>query len=260
MMRQWIVMYNKEMLEMWRSFKWLWVPLVFILLGIMQPVTTYYLPQILESAGSLPEGTVIEIPTPTGEQVMAEVISQYSTIGILMLVLAGMAIISGEKQSRSISLILVRPLPHSTFITAKWAGLITLTITSLISGCLAGWYYTELLFGNVSVGHLASGVFAYGLWMIFVITVLVLMSTLLRGNSAVAFVTILIAVSLSILTDIFEHWMLWSPARLAHHTSSLLVNRVTGDGFLLSVGVSVAAMIAILMAAVSALKRQELGD
>ncbi|MEX1030165.1 MAG: ABC transporter permease subunit [Paenibacillaceae bacterium] len=259
-MRQWIVMYNKEMLEMWRSFKWLWVPLVFILLGIMQPVTTYYLPQILERAGGLPEGAVIEIPLPTGAQVMAEVVSQYSTMGILILVLAGMAIVAGEKQSRSIGLILVRPVPHATFITAKWAGLVTLTISSLLLGCLAGWYYTELLFDHVNVGHLMSGVLVYGFWLIFVITILVLMSTLLRGNSAVAFVTVLIAVSVSVLTGVFERWMLWSPARLTHHTSSLLVNGATGEGFLLSMGVTFMMIIAILMAAVLALKRQELGD
>lgn len=259
-MRQWIVMYNKEMLEMWRSFKWLWVPLVFILLGIMQPVTTYYLPQILEMAGGLPEGTVIEIPPPSGEEVMAEIISQYNTLGILILVLAGMAIVSGEKQSRAIGLILVRPLPYSTFITAKWTGLATLTITSLLSGCLAGWYYTELLIDHVNVSHFVSGVFVYGLWIIFVITVLVLMSTLLRGNSAVAFVTILVAIILSVLTGLFERWMLWSPARLTHHSSSLFLNGAAGDGFLLSVGVTVVGMIAILMVAISALKRQELGD
>lgn len=166
-------MYNKEMLEMWRSFKWLWVPLVFILLGIMQPVTTYYLPQILE---------------------------------------------------------------------------------------MAGWYYTELLIDHVNVSHFVSGVFVYGLWIIFVITVLVLMSTLLRGNSAVAFVTILVAIILSVLTGLFERWMLWSPARLTHHSSSLFLNGAAGDGFLLSVGVTVVGMIAILMVAISALKRQELGD
>lgn len=259
-MRQWIVMYNKEMLEMWRSFKWLWVPLVFVLLGIMQPVTTYYLPQILESAGGLPEGAVIEIPTPSGEQVMAEVMSQFSTMGVLILVLAGMAIISGEKMSRAIALILVRPLPHSSFITAKWAGLATLTIISLLLGCLAGWYYTELLFSSVSVIDVVSGVFVYGLWMIFVITVLVLMSALLRGSSAVAFMTILIAVCFSILTSLLERWMLWSPARLTHHTSSLLMSGAGGDGLMLSVGITIALVIGLLITAVAALKRQELSD
>jgi ABC-2 type transport system permease protein len=259
-MRQWIVMYNKEMLEMWRSFKWLWVPLVFILLGIMQPVTTYYLPQILESAGGLPEGAVIEIPLPTGAQVMAEVISQYSIMGVLILVLAGMAIVAGEKQSRSIGLILVRPVPHVAFISAKWAGLVTMTISSLLLGSLAGWYYTELLFDDVSVGHLVNGVLVYGLWLIFVVTILVMMSTLLRGNSAVAFVTVLIAACVSILTGVFERWMLWSPARLTHHAASLLVNGVAGEGFILSIVVTVIIIIVLLTAAVFALKRQELGD
>ncbi len=259
-MRQWMVMYNKEMQEMWRSFKWMWVPVVFVLLGIMQPVTTYYLPQILESAGGLPEGAVIEIPTPEGEQVVAEILGQFSTMGVLVLVLAGMAIISGERISRSIVLILVRPLPQASFITAKWAGLATLTICSLILGYLAGWYYTGLLFDSVSIGRAVSGVFVYGLWMTFVITVLVLMSTLLRGNSAVAFVTILFAVCLSVLTSLFERWMLWSPARLTHHATSFLMSGDAGDGFLLSVSVTVAAIIAILLAAVIALKHQELGD
>ncbi len=259
-MRQWIVMYNKEMLEMWRSFKWLWVPLVFVLLGIMQPVSTYYLPQILESAGGLPEGAVIEIPTPSGEQVMAEVMSQFSTMGVLVLVLAGMAIISGEKSSRAIALILVRPLPHSSFITAKWAGLATLTAASLLLGSLAGWYYTELLFSSVDMMNVVRGVSVYGLWMIFVISVLVLMSTLLRGGSAAAFVTILIAVCFSILTGLFESWMLWSPARLTHHTSSFLLFGVGGDGVMLSIGITMALVIAVLMSAVAALKRQELGD
>ena len=158
MIRQWAVVYNKEMLEMWRSFKWLWVPLVFILLGIMQPVSTYYLPQILESAGGLPDGAVIEIPMPTGGQAMAEVLGQYSSIGLLVLVLAGMAIVSGEKQSRTIELIMVRPIRHSSFITAKWAGFVTITLVSLCAGCLSGWYYTELLIGHVDFLNIVQSV------------------------------------------------------------------------------------------------------
>jgi ABC-2 type transport system permease protein len=258
--RQWMVIYNKEMLEMWRSFKWLWVPLVFIVLGIMQPVSSYYLPQILESAGGLPEGAIIEIPLPTGSQVMASVLSQYNTMGVLILVLAGMAIVVGEKLSRSISLILVRPVPHGTFLTAKWAGLVTLTFISLLLGCLAGWYYTEILFDHVNIGSFINGIVTYGVWLIFIITVLVLMSTLLKGNSAVAFVTLLIAICISVLTNVFEQWMLWSPARLTHHAANFLVNGKAKEGFVLSLAVTVILIVASLMAAIMSLRRQELGD
>jgi ABC-2 type transport system permease protein len=43
-MSQFLVLFRKEMLELWRSYKWLWVPLVFLFLGIIQPAATYYLP------------------------------------------------------------------------------------------------------------------------------------------------------------------------------------------------------------------------
>jgi len=260
MMRQWIVMYNKEMLEMWRSFKWLWVPLVFILLGIMQPVSTYYLPQILESVGGLPEGAVIEIPMPTSGQTMAEVISQYGSIGLLVIVLASMTIVSGEKQSRTIGLVMVRPIPYSSFITAKWAGLVSITWVSLIAGCLSGWYYTELLIGPVDFVNLAQSILVYGLWLTFIVSVTVLMSTWLKGNSAIAFLTILIAIGLSILTGLFTAYMQWSPARLPQHAANLLVNSSVGDWFGLSAAVTFIAIMAILFVVVTMLKRQPLGD
>ena len=38
------VLLRKEGLENWRNKKWIWVPLVFILLAIMDPITNYYLP------------------------------------------------------------------------------------------------------------------------------------------------------------------------------------------------------------------------
>jgi len=68
---KWLVLYKKEWLEIIRSYKLIWVPLVFILLGAMQPVTTYFLPEILANAGNLPNGTVIKIPTPHASDVLA---------------------------------------------------------------------------------------------------------------------------------------------------------------------------------------------
>jgi ABC-2 type transport system permease protein len=259
-MVQWSILYRKEMLEMWRNMKWLWVPVVFILLGSMQPVTTYYLPQILESAGGLPEGAVIEIPTPTAGQVMAEVLGQYGSLGVLVLVLAGMGIVAGEKQSRSASLIMVRPVSYASFITAKWMSLITLAFASLFAGCLAGWYYTNLLIGDVNASYFLMGVLVYACWLAFILTVTVLMSTLMKGNSAIAFVTILVAAGLSITTSLFAKYMVWSPANLTGHASALLAEGRSGDWFGTSLIVTGAVIAILLVVSVRAFKGQELAD
>lgn len=52
-MNSFIVLVNKEFTQMIRDFKIIWLPLVFILLGITQPVMTYYLPTILEALGAV---------------------------------------------------------------------------------------------------------------------------------------------------------------------------------------------------------------
>ncbi len=259
-MRVWLTMYRKEMLEMRRNFKLLWLPLVFLLFGAMQPVSTYYMPQILEMAGGLPEGTVIEMPMPSGGEVMASVISQFSSIGVLVLVLAGMGVVAAEKQSRSVSLIMVRPISHLSWITAKWFAYVTLGIAALLGGLLAGWYYTDLLFEPVELSSLAAGFLAYALWLIFIMTITVLMSTLLKSGSAVAFISLLITIVLTALTGLLSKFMAWSPARLTGHAAAQLIAGEPADHFAVSAICTVLLIAILLIIAVISFKKQELYD
>jgi ABC-2 type transport system permease protein len=50
-MRNAWILYQKEMLETARTYKLIWIPVVFILLGAMQPVVTYYMPEICGQRG-----------------------------------------------------------------------------------------------------------------------------------------------------------------------------------------------------------------
>lgn len=96
-MRQAWLIYRKELLGMARSYQLLWVPVVLMLLVVMQPVTSYYLPEILAASGSMPEELIAGFPIPGSAEVMAGVLGQYSTIGVLILVIAGMQAVAGER-------------------------------------------------------------------------------------------------------------------------------------------------------------------
>lgn len=52
-MRSFWTLYSKEMLETLRSYKLVWIPIVFIILGIMQPLVTYYMRDILEASANV---------------------------------------------------------------------------------------------------------------------------------------------------------------------------------------------------------------
>jgi ABC-2 type transport system permease protein len=259
-MSQWLILFKKEWLEMSRNFKLLWMPLVFILLGIMQPVTSYYLPQILKAAGELPEGAVFDIPMPSSAEVLVGTLGQYSQIGVLVLALGFMGIIAGERSSGVAGMILVKPVSFTSYITAKWLSAVILTGISFFLGMLASWYYTKLLIGDIAFSTLLNGSLVYFVWLAFLITVTVLFSSFLKSSGIVAFVTIIIAILLSAITSLLSKWMTWSPANLSGHSYSIFMTESAGDHFTLVLTVSLALIIGLLILATQLFSRKELTE
>ncbi|MEK5444825.1 MULTISPECIES: ABC transporter permease [unclassified Fredinandcohnia] len=256
-MRQWTVLFKKEWIEMTRNFKILWIPLVFILLGIMQPVTSYYLPEIIKAAGELPEGAVFEIPMPTPQEVLVQTFGQYSQIGILVLVLAFMGIVAAEKNSGVSDIILVKPVSFANYITAKWVSVTIMTLGSFLLGILASWYYTGVLIGDVEFGELLKGSLVYGTWLVFLVTVTLLLSSLFKSNIFVAGMSLLVAIGLSALTSLLSKWMTWSPARLSTHASSLLLTGSPDKQFALSLTVSLLLILLLLVSSIYLFAKKE---
>ena len=258
-MTHFAVLYRKEMTEMVRNYKLMWIPLVFILLGIMQPVSAYYLPQILETFGGLPEGAKIEIPTPTGPQVLMEVLANYGMIGVLILVLSGMGVVSGERQSGVAGMVMMKPVPYSSYILSKWAGFLTITLSSLLIGYAASWYYTNLLIEHVAFAPVFQSIAVYSLWLVFVVTLTIFFSTLMKGTGSVAFVTIFVVVILSTVTSLITKYTKWSPATMTEHAGTLLQAGELQSSFILAVVTTLVIIVGILVLTIQVFKQKELG-
>ncbi|MFK3939342.1 ABC transporter permease [Alkalihalobacillus sp. NPDC078783] len=257
-MRQGIVLYQKEMLEMVRNYKMIWIPIVFILLGVMQPISSYFMPELLDTFGGLPEGTVLRMPTPTGAEVFIQVVSNYGLLGVLILVLSAMGVVSAEKQSGAAAMVMIKPVSYTAYILSKWAGLITITLVSLMIGSIASWYYTNLLIGTVPFDRMAQSVLIYSLWLVFVVTLTLFFSTVMKGNGSVAFLTILVVFTLSALTSFMGEKMSWSPAAMTEHSGKILLVGELGSTFIPALLVTLIVMILILFLSVQFFKKKEL--
>lgn len=252
------ILYRKEITEMIRNYKILWIPIVFILLGVMQPVSSYYMPQILDTFGGLPKGTVLEMPLPTGEEVLMQVLSNYGMLGVLIIVLSAMGIVSAERQSGVAGMIMMKPVPFSAYIVSKWAGLITITLLSLVIGYIASWYYTSLLIEPVAYERVFQSVAIYSIWLVFVVTMTLFFSTLLKGNGSIAFVTIFVVFTISTITAILEKYMKWSPATMTEYTGQILLSGELDSSFLLAFITTIAIIFVILLLSIQIFKRKEL--
>lgn len=257
-MNQWITIFQKEMIENWRNKKWIWVPLVVILLAVMDPISTYYLPQIMESVGGLPDGTLFEMPEMAPAEVIMMSFGQLSSLGVLVFVLISMATISGEIKSGVAELILVKPVSFANYITAKWAALLLLVWGALIIGMFVSWYYINILFGDLSFMLLIKAIFFYGLWLTLLITISILYNTLFKTPGLIAFMTIATIMIMSIITNIFGHILTWSPNNLSIYIQDmLLTNKIPNDLFYTSL-VTIGLVCFLLIASIYTFKNKQL--
>ena len=255
-----MTLFQKEMLENWRNKKWIWVPLVFILLAIMDPLTTYYMPQILDAVGGLPEGAILEFPDfSTGEVIMMS-LSQLSSLGVLIIVLISMAVIAGERKSGVSELILVKPVSYSNYITAKWTALLLLVLVSFTVGMLGSWYYINILFGELSFKEFLSIVVFYGSWLTLVVSVLIFYNTLVKTPGLVAFLSILTIMSMSAITQVFNHVLEWSPNNISSYILVMLESGEIPSELIGATVVAIVLSIGLLIGSVFVFQSKELAN
>lgn len=259
-MMQWFTLLNKELLEMWRNFKWVWVPISFILLGVMNPLSTYYLPQILESVGGLPEGAKFEIPEPKASEILIMSLGDFSTLGVLIIALTTMGIIASERKSGVVELILVKPVSYTSYVTAKWTSALILLWLSFFIGYLTSWYYVGILFEQVPFMDFFKSFLIYGTWFSFIVTVTVFFSGVFKTPGMAGFVSLALIIVLNLVSSSLSHIFEWSPAQLTSYANELLIlNKFSSDIFP-AVGISLTGMIALLAACILILRKKELAS
>lgn len=259
-MSQWFTLFQKELLEMWRNYKWIWVPITYILLGVSEPLTTYYMPQLIKSFGGLPNGAVFEIPAPTAAEVYIQGLSQYSTIGILVIVLSTMGIIASERKSGVAAMILVKPVSYLSFVTAKWAGGLLLLWLSFLIGSISTWYYTGILFAWIPAVDFIQSFLLYGLWLTVVLTLTVFFSASLITPGLAGFLSLAIVIIFSIISGSLSTWLDWSPAQLTSYGNEVLLSKSVPEQIIPTSIIAFVSIIVLLVFSVFIFRKKELAS
>jgi ABC-2 type transport system permease protein len=253
-MRDLVVLFQKEWRENTRNFKVLWIPLVFIFFGLSEPLTSYYLPQILEAVGNLPEGAAFPLPDFTPAQVIMATMGQYQFIGMLVLVLGFAGTISRERKNGTGTLLYVRPISYFSYFLSKWKVIGTIALVSVWLGLLTTWYYTELLFGNVVATDFFAFAGTYSVWILFVVTIVCAMSAWLPTGGAAA-VSLLFVLVVQIMDSLLGAYWTISPWKIAMYSTQWLTGSPDASNFWWSIAVTLIAIVALMIIGVWMSKR-----
>ncbi|GGG10393.1 hypothetical protein GCM10007425_00900 [Lysinibacillus alkalisoli] len=251
----WLLM-QKEYREIWRSYRLIWLPLVFILLGIMDPLTTYYMKDILQAVGNIPEGMALTFPKLSPLEVLSATISQFQTIGIVIVIVLTAMMISKEREQGAVALLYIRPIPVASFIWSKLCSMLTLVLISVCVGMLASTYYITLLYGAITIRELSIAFSLYSIWLLFVISFALLCSAWCKNALSIALSVLVLYGGIIVDAILGQYWTI-SPWKLPHYAVGVSMHSVELQDVWLSIISSVMSSVIFIVVAMIAMKHKK---
>lgn len=233
-MSSFFILMNKEYAQMTRDFKVIWLPIVFIFLGMTQPVLTYYLPTILETLGG-GQGITID-PTmiqKEGGQVLATTLgSQFDQLGIMIIVISMMGMIQADKASGMLAFILTRPVTTLSYIAGKIVSNYLSVIISVVVGYFVSYLYVNYLFTGVPFTYVMVALLIYSIWVLFMVSFMLMISTIFNGQGVIALIGIVFLLICRVIIGLHPTLDLLNPAGMSQHAMSLLFTGSIDSGLL----------------------------
>lgn len=253
-MQQFNALLLKEWRESWRSFKLLWIPLVFLLLGVSDPLMNYFMEDILNAVGNMPEGFMMTMPELQPADLLAASTGQFQSIGIIVLIAAYIGAFSRERQNGTATLLYVRPISFSSLFLSKWLVASVVAIVSAVAGYAGNMYYTALLYGTVEWSKFFAMLATYSMWLLLVMAVTVAMSAAFQTSIAATIAIILVPIGLFIDLIIGTFWK-YTPWKLANYGVALLTDSVLMKNYWTTFGIVGLLTIAMLLFGIFMSKR-----
>jgi len=140
------VLLAKELREQLRTNRLLAVAAVFVLFGIISPLTDRYMKQLFDAIGTESGGMSFVVPPPSLEGAATQILKNMSQFGIICALLLSMGSVAWEKDRGTAGMILTKPASRAAFLAAK---LIAISITlglATVLGCGFAYAYVTLLY------------------------------------------------------------------------------------------------------------------
>jgi ABC-2 type transport system permease protein len=222
------VLLAKEMREQFRTNRFIAVAAVFILFGIIGPLTDRYMKELIDAVGSQSGGFTIQVPPPTLQGAATQILKNMSQFGIICALLLAMGSVAWEKERGTAGMILTKPASRAAFLAAKLVAIsLTLGFATAL-GCGFGFVYTLLLYPSVFPlgGYVAMALMMW--WMCVAFAAITLLgSTVTRSAIAAAGIGLLAFVLLGIVGALPVIGA-YSPASLGAPALDLMLGRDPG--------------------------------
>jgi len=254
-MRSYFAFTSKEFCEATRTYKLLIMAAVFLLLGMMNPITAKITPQLV--ASFMPEGMKITIPEPTAMDSWAQFFKNVPQMGLIVLVVLFSGIMANEFSRGTLINILTKGLPRSVVILSKFTMAVILWTASYVLCFGVTYAYTAYFWSGSLIPNILFSVFCLWLFGVLLLASMMLGGILFKSSYGCLLFTGGFVILLFLL-NIVPTLQAYNPISLASNNMALLTNKMTASDFKWPIIIGFAAIASYLISAVALFNKKRL--
>ena len=177
-MRAYIAFTKKEFVEFLRTYKLLILFAVFLLFGMMNPLTAKLIPVILDNF--MPEGVEVILGEPTAIDSWLQFYKNIPQIGLFIVVILFSGNMAQEYAKGTLINLITKGLNRSTVILSKYTLMIIMWTAAYALCFIVSWAYTEYFWSQEALSSIVFAAMCLWIYGIFLISIIMLGSVLLN--------------------------------------------------------------------------------
>lgn len=247
---------KKEWIESIRTYRFLILGMVFLLLACLSPISARYMPEIIHAF--MPSGMEMKLADPVAADAWLQFFKNFSQIGFFVTVILYSTVMSNEYTRGTLIPVLAKGLPRKYVILAKFT-CACLSVTALYLIC-AGICaaYTWFFWGEAVY---IEGVFAalLGMWLFSVLLLsLVMLGSVLFHSSYGCLLFTGGAVVIQMIAGMVPKAVKFLPVGLITDSTEILNGHIQTETTAWQMGITVLMSLLLLTASVLVFDRKKL--
>jgi ABC-2 type transport system permease protein len=247
-------LWRLEWLRLVRTPRAFSLAVVFLAIGLVEPVATRYESTLI---GSASHGAVIRLPKPTPTDALSSYVSEATLVGLIVLVVAAASALGFDSSQGLAAFFRTRVRNMWQLVAPRYAAYAAAGAVAYLLGTLAAWYETRLLIGSLPAAGLFAGVLCGAVYLALAVAVAALATSLARNTVASVGITLAILLALPLLADI-RAISDWVPSALVGAPADLVAGTYQLPHYLPALGVAAVAAAGALALAVRLLQTREI--
>lgn len=210
-------LWKLEWLRMIRTYRFLIIPALFVVSGILGPVLARFLPNIINEVGN---GVEITLSDPTPYEGIVQYLGNVGQLGLLgVVIFAAMTVAFDAK--REIAVFLRSRASIPSILTPRLVSVYSLSVVSVALGTAVAIGMTQLLLGVPPVSDVVVGAVLYALYLGFVIALVTAVASFVRSVLVTSILSVAVIIAAGLLT-LIPGMAGWLPSELSGATTALM--------------------------------------